>query len=78
MILCAMQGEADAIIERLGMTPQSTPWPTTLPPRMWAGDVGGERVFALIKIMFGKQQISALADMIQAALMLRSNKRHLG
>lgn len=47
VILCAMQGEADAIIERLGMTPQSTPWPTTLPPRMWAGDVGGERVLLI-------------------------------
>jgi hypothetical protein len=32
----------------------------------------------LIKIMFGEQQMSALADMIEAALMLRSNKRRLG
>ena len=37
-----------------------------------------ERVFALVKTMFGEEQMSALADMIQAALMLRSNKRVLG
>jgi nucleoside phosphorylase len=39
-----MQGEADAIIERLGMTPHACPWPESLPPRMWVGDVEGERV----------------------------------
>ena len=37
-----------------------------------------ERVFALLKTMFGEQQTSALSDMIQAALMLRTNKRRLG
>ena len=37
-----------------------------------------ERVFALVKTMFGEQQMSALADMIQAALMLRRNKRIVG
>ena len=37
-----------------------------------------ERVFALVKLMFGEQQMSALADMIQAALMLRSNGRRVG
>ena len=37
-----------------------------------------ERVFAQVKSMFGDQQILALADMIQAALMLRFNKRRLG
>ena len=31
----------------------------------------------LVKNMFGEQQMSALADMIQAALMLRSNHRRL-
>ena len=34
-----------------------------------------ERVFALLKDMFGEQQMSALADYIQAALMLAYNKR---
>ena len=37
-----------------------------------------ERVFALVKNMFGEQQLSALSDMIQAALMLRSNGRRVG
>ena len=37
-----------------------------------------ERVFAQLKQMFGEQQIRALADYIQAALMLRINKRCVG
>jgi len=37
-----------------------------------------ERVFSLLKSMFGDTQMSALADMIQAALMLRYNKRMVG
>jgi hypothetical protein len=37
-----------------------------------------ERVFSLLEAMFGKDQISALSDMIQAALMLRYNKRTVG
>jgi hypothetical protein len=37
-----------------------------------------ERVFSLVKLMFGEAQLSALADMIQAALMLRYNKRRVG
>ena len=32
-----------------------------------------ERVFAMLKNMFGDQQMSSLADMIQAALMLKYN-----
>ena len=34
-----------------------------------------ERVFSLLKSMFGDMQMSALADMIQAALMLKYNGR---
>ena len=37
-----------------------------------------ERVFSLLKLMFGDIQISSLADMIQAAMMLRYNKRAVG
>ena len=37
-----------------------------------------ERVFSLLKDMFGDQQMTALADMIQAALMLKYNKRVVG
>ena len=36
-----------------------------------------ERVFSLVKLMFGEQQMSALADYIRAALMLRFNKRQV-
>ena len=37
-----------------------------------------ERVFALVKTMFGEQQLSTLADYIKAALMLRVNDRAVG
>ena len=37
-----------------------------------------ERVFALLKNMFGELQLSLLADYIQAALMLAYNKRAVG
>ena len=37
-----------------------------------------ERVFSLLKAMFGDQQLGALADIIQTALMLRYNKRNVG
>ena len=32
----------------------------------------------MLKAMFGDQQMETLADMIQAALMLRTNKRTVG
>ena len=37
-----------------------------------------ERVFSLVKLMYGDQQISTLADAIRAALMLRYNDRVVG
>ena len=37
-----------------------------------------ERVFALLKSMFGEEQMSVLADYVSAALMLRYNKRAVG
>ena len=37
-----------------------------------------ERVFSLLAAMFGEQQMHALADYIQAALMLKYNKRVVG
>ena len=37
-----------------------------------------ERVFALLKNLFGEQQNMALADYVQAALMLNFNKRSVG
>ena len=37
-----------------------------------------ERVFALLKNMYGEEQLSALADQLQAALMLAYNKRRVG
>jgi len=37
-----------------------------------------ERVFALLKSMFGDCQMRSLADYIQAALMLRYNGRQVG
>ena len=37
-----------------------------------------ERVFSMLKAMFGDQQMETLADIIQTALMLRINKRTVG
>ena len=37
-----------------------------------------ERVFALLKNLFGEQQMLALADYVQAALMLNYNGRRVG
>ena len=37
-----------------------------------------ERVFSLLNSMFGDQQMQTLADIIQAALMLRINERSVG
>ena len=37
-----------------------------------------ERVFALLKNLFGDEQMHALADYLQAALMLNYNKRNVG
>jgi hypothetical protein len=37
-----------------------------------------ERVFSLLKLFFGEQRDSALADQIRAALMLAYNQRALG
>ena len=42
------------------------------------GSLSCERVFSLVKPMFGDQQLSSLADYIQAALMLRYNERPVG
>ena len=36
-----------------------------------------ERVFALLKSMFGEEQMSVLADILACALKLRYNKRQL-
>ena len=37
-----------------------------------------ERVFSMLKAMFGDQQMETLADIIQTALMLRVNKHNVG
>ena len=37
-----------------------------------------ERVFSMLKAMFGDQQMQTLADIIQTALMLRVNQRIVG
>ena len=37
-----------------------------------------ERVFSMLKAMFGDQQMETLADIIQTALMLRYNQRTVG
>ena len=37
-----------------------------------------ERVFAALKLMFGEQQMAALADQIRAAIILAYNDRKVG
>ena len=49
-------------------------WSLRLPQRQLRAC---ERVFSLVERMFGRDQESALADQIQAGVMLRYNKRHV-
>ena len=46
--------------------------------RVPSTSASSERVFALLKNMFGDQQIRSMCDYIESALMLRFNKRVLG
>ena len=51
----------------------------TVPVRGSApNSAAAERVFSLMKNMFGDLSMSSLADYIQAALMLKYNKRTVG
>ena len=50
----------------------ASPWPPS--PRT----ATVERVFSMLKLMFGDAQMSSLMDMIQAALMLKYNGRKIG
>ena len=43
-----------------------------------ANSAGCERVFSLLKVMFGDQQHKLLADYLQGRLMLRYNGRQVG
>ena len=52
---------------RVGFLPLRTP-----------NSAAAERVFSMLKLMFGDAQMSALMDMIQAALMLKYKGRKIG
>ena len=45
---------------------------------MAPSSAASERVFSFVKTMFGKDQITAMADFIQGSLMLRYNQRRVG
>ena len=45
---------------------------------MAPSSAASERVFSLVKNMFGKEQFAAMADFIQGSHMLRYNKRRVG
>ena len=45
---------------------------------MAPSSAASERVFSLVKSMFGKEQLSSLADFVQGSVMLRYNKRNVG
>ena len=45
---------------------------------MAPSSAASERVFSLVKTMFGKDQITSMADFIQGSLMLRYNQRRVG
>ena len=45
---------------------------------MAPSSAASERVFSLVKTMFGKDQITSMADFIQGSLMLRYNGRCVG
>ena len=45
---------------------------------MTPSSAASERVFSLVESMFGKDQLSNLADQLQGSVMLRYNKRQIG
>ena len=45
---------------------------------MAPSSAASERVFSLVKSMFGKEQLSSLADFVQGSVMSRYNKRNVG
>ena len=45
---------------------------------MQCSSAASERVFSLVESMYGHEQHSALADQLQAGVMLRYNKRLVG
>ena len=45
---------------------------------MTCTSAGCERVFSMVNDMFGPQQITSLADQMQAGVMLRYNLRRVG
>ena len=45
-------------------------------PGPWSS--ASEGVFSLVQEMFGKDQLSAMADVVQGSLMLRYNNRRVG
>ena len=62
---------------------------SSITPDIWAlamqiigsftpNSAAAERVFSLLKLMFGNTQMSALAYMIQSALMFRYNQHKVG
>ena len=63
-----------------GDTPKTPTWAQAarIIFSMVASSAATERVFSLVNLMFGDQQDSALADQVQAAAMLRYNKRSVG
>ena len=46
--------------------------------RVWRFVGGAESIFSQMKDMFGEKRASALADMLQAPMMLRYHKRAVG
>ena len=40
--------------------------------------VASERVFSLVKCMFGKDQLSSLGDQLQGSVIFRYNRRNVG
>ena len=45
---------------------------------MAPSSAASERVFSFVKTMFGKDQITSMADFIQGSLMLRYIQLHVG
>ena len=45
---------------------------------MTSSSAASERVFSLVESMFGKDQLSSLADQLQGSVMLKYNKRRVG
>ena len=66
------------MLRRVRLSWVRRPWGSNFIHSFTPNSAAAERVFSMLKQMFGDLQMDALADMIQSALMLKYNGRKIG